>query len=77
MIAIFTGKSLFDVDGTMDEISGSSLEASVAGLGWKAGTLPGLSNLEVLYIEHVPNTEIILWALLPACCFPLLPRTKG
>lgn len=45
----------------MDEISGSSLEASVAALGWKAGTLPGLSNLEVLYIKHVLNTKITLF----------------
>lgn len=42
----------------MDEIGGSSLEASVAGLGWKAGTLTDLSNLEVLYIKHVQNIKI-------------------
>lgn len=46
MIAIFMERSLFDVDVTMDELSGSSLEASVAGLGQKAGTLTDLSNLE-------------------------------
>lgn len=39
----------------MDEISGSSLEAGVAGLGRKAGTLTDLSNLEVLYINRVKN----------------------
>lgn len=52
------GRSLFDVGVTVDEISGSSLEASVAGLGQKAGTLTDLGSLELLYIRHVQNIKI-------------------
>jgi len=51
-------RSLSDVGVTVDEISGSSVEASVAGLGHKAGTLTDLGNLQVLYVKHMQNIRI-------------------
>lgn len=45
----------------MDEVSGFSSGANVAGLGWKAGALTDLGNLEVLYVKPVQNIKITLF----------------